>query len=113
MLTVSSLSAKTDIPCVRLRSIENKPQTDALQEEALMKKVLMTGMLLMVMIWLMGCCFRGHRCSMVGCGRAAAIGSSHCRLHQGTFCVQTGPEKEVHTEELPASSAELALAGDR
>lgn len=113
MLTVSSLSAKTDIPCARIRSIGNEPQADALQEEGLMKKILMTGMLLMVMIWLMGCCFRGHRCSMVGCGRAAAIGSSHCRLHQDTFCVQTGPEKEVHTKEAPVSSADLALAGNR
>ena len=59
-----------------------------------MKKIMMTGLLFMVMIWLVGCTFGGRKCSMVGCRRAAALGSSHCREHQGICCVLKAEGKE-------------------
>lgn len=79
------------------------------KKEEGMKKIMMTGLLFMVMIWLVGCSFGGHRCSMVGCRRAAAIGSSHCREHQDICCVLTAADAE------PASGAcaGLAFAGER
>jgi hypothetical protein len=81
-----------------------------------MKKIMMTGLLFMVMIWLVGCTFGGRRCSMVGCRRAAALGSSHCREHQGICCVLKVEGKEEpaeDTEEPSAASADLAFAGER
>lgn len=81
-----------------------------------MKKIMMTGLLFLVMIWLVGCSFGGHRCSMVGCRRAAALGSSHCREHRGICRVLTAAGKEEpaeDTEEPSAASAHLAFAGER
>ena len=74
-----------------------------------MKKILITGMLFMVLIWLAGGCFRGHRCTMVGCGRAAALGSSHCRLHQDTFCVQAAPAGAQEAEAVSSGCPEETL----
>ena len=79
-----------------------------------MKKIMMTGLLFMVMIWLIGCSFRGHRCSMVGCHRTAAFGSSHCRMHRNTVCVQAAPAGGE--EEITSGTSQetlMALAGDR
>lgn len=81
-----------------------------------MKKILMTGMLFMIMIWMLGCAFRGHRCTMAGCGRAALLGSSHCRLHQDTWLALepvTEPGGTAEASDEAAGGVSMALAGER
>ena len=67
-----------------------------------MKKIMMTGLLIFVMIWLVGCSFGGHRCSMVG-------GSSHCREHQDICCVLTAADAEAAS----GGCTDLAFAGEK